>query len=179
MFKLTNPVIAAVRSDEDLARALKSPAEAVFMLKADINTLKSAIDSKCGKSVFVHIDMADGIGKDKKGVEYIASLGADGIITTKNQLIAAAKEYGLTAVQRFFIIDSHSVHTALEYLNVSKPDFAELMPGVIPRAIREFVEKSDIPIIAGGLIENKGDIINALSAGAYAVSAGKSELWYE
>lgn len=179
MFKFSYPVIAAARSESECLKAFQSPVEAVFMLKADINTLKEIIRAKDGKQILIHIDMADGIGKDKKGVEYLAAMGADGIITTKSYLIAAAKETGLIAVQRFFIIDSHSVHTALENLNSAKCDYAELMPGVIARVIKEFVDKSDTPIIAGGLMESKSDIINALSAGAQAVSTGKVELWYE
>ena len=34
-----------------------------------------------------------------------------------------------------------------------------------------------LPIIAGGLISNKEDILNGLSAGALAISSGDPKLW--
>ena len=37
--------------------------------------------------------------------------------------------------------------------------------------------ETDIPVIAGGLIETKEEIYKALSAGAAAVSTGARELW--
>ena len=37
---------------------------------------------------------------------------------------------------------------------------------------------SSVPIIAGGLIENKAEVTEALGLGAAAVSTGKKELWY-
>ena len=35
-----------------------------------------------------------------------------------------------------------------------------------------------IPVIAGGLIETKAEVTEALCQGALAVSTGKQELWY-
>lgn len=179
MIEFINPVIAAVRTDEQYKNALKSDVSAIFMLKADILTIPELIKEKKDKKVFVHVDMAEGVGKDKKGIELLKRMGVDGIITTKNSLISCAKDLGLITVQRFFIIDSGSVATALESVSQTKPDFAELMPGVIPKAIKGFIEKTHVPIISGGLIEDKTDVINALSAGAEAVSTGKVELWNE
>lgn len=179
MIEFINPVIAAVRTDEQYKNALKSDVSAIFMLKADILTIPELIKEKKDKKVFVHVDMAEGVGKDKKGIELLKRMGVDGIITTKNSLISCAKDLGLITVQRFFIIDSGSVATALESVSQTKPDFAELMPGVIPKAIKGFIEKTHVPIISGGLIEDKADVISALSAGAEAVSTGKVELWNE
>ena len=179
MIEFINPIIAAVRTDEQYKTALNSDVSAIFMLKADMLTISKLIEDKKEKKVFVHIDMAEGVGKDKKGIELLKRVGVDGIITTKNHLIAYAKELGLITVQRFFIIDSGSVATALESVTQTKPDFAELMPGVIPKAIKGFIEKTSIPIISGGLIEDRNDVISALSAGAEAVSTGKENLWNE
>ncbi len=175
--ELENPVISAIKKDSEFDSALNSPSNVIFMLKADIMTLKSVIDKKQDKKVFVHIDMADGVGKDRKGVELLKSIGVDGIITTKNHLVYYAKEQGLYTVQRFFIIDSASVATAKESISNTKPDFVELLPGVVPKVIKDFVETTGVPIIAGGLISDKQDVISALSAGAEAVSTTKSDLW--
>lgn len=174
---LSDPVIAAVRTAEEFESAVNTGVAAVFMLKADVLTLEDMMRRKNGKKVFVHIDMADGIGKDRRGVEYIARCGADGIITTKNHMVTAARDCGLIAVQRFFIIDSGSALSALDSVRLARPDYAELMPGVIPKEIARFVKSVHIPIIAGGLIEDKQDIVTALSAGAEGVSTGKRALW--
>lgn len=96
-------------------------------------------------------------------------------------MIAAAKGLGLGTVQRFFLIDSLSVQTAFESVSASRPDCAELMPGVLCKEIARFRARTqpfNVKIIAGGLIESKSDVIAALSAGADAVSVGRQELWY-
>ena len=53
----------------------------------------------------------------------------------------------------------------------------EILPGIIPTIIREITEKTDIPLIAGGLIRSKQDVIQALQAGAIAVSTSCQEVW--
>ena len=55
----------------------------------------------------------------------------------------------------------------------------ELMPGIIPDVIRRFTQAVDIPVIAGGLITERKQIIDALSAGAIGVSTGSAALWLE
>ena len=51
------------------------------------------------------------------------------------------------------------------------------MPGVIGKAIRRFSD-CGIPIIAGGLVETKQEVTEAISCGAAAVSTGREDLWY-
>ena len=93
MFRFENPVIAAVRSKEEFLSAISSPVDVVFLLKSTINDLKEAIDAKnsSGKQLFLHADMCDGLGKDKAGMQYLSALGMDGIISTRTNVIAAAK----------------------------------------------------------------------------------------
>lgn len=179
------PIIAAARHSEEFLAAVDSPCDIIFWLSPNIMTLKSDLAKARShpngddKKIFVHIDMADGIGKDSAGLEYLAYLGIDGIISTRGNLIKAAKESGLMTVQRFFILDSHSVVTAFETIKSSRPDMIEIMPGLMTRQISLFAETTDIPVIAGGLIETKSDVIGALSAGASAISTSKKELWFE
>ena len=99
-----SPVIAAVRSAEEYAAALESGAETVFVVKSDLLSLREMLAEKRGKQVFVHADTCEGLGKDKVGLEVLSRLGADGVISTKNSLIAAAKGLGLgTALSNHFI----------------------------------------------------------------------------
>lgn len=160
--------------------AVLSDAEVLFHLGADIITVGDDIKAakRNGKFVFIHIDLADGIGKDKTGIEWLKKLGADGVISTRTQLIRAAHDNGLLAVQRFFMLDSKGMHSVAETIENTRPDLIEIMPGVIPKALKLF-SRQEIPVIAGGLIETKQEVTAALSAGAVAVSTGRKELWNE
>lgn len=173
------PVIAAVR-DKLFDKALESPVDVIFLLGGDIATIESRIQAakKAEKYIFIHIDLADGIGKDKSGIRFLAQCGADGIISTKSSLIRYAKEQGLVSVQRFFAYDSHGVNSIGEVLGNTRPDIMEIMPGVMGKIISRF-SGGNIPLIAGGLVETRQEVTNALNLGALAVSTGKEELWYE
>ena len=172
-------VAASVRTDEDFKEPLKSDVEVPFMQNSDILNVKEQITQahSSGKKVLIHMDFAEGIGKDRAGLNFIKLMGADGILTTKTGMIRSAKDIGLITVQRFFIVDSHSVDTAVESIKIARPDVIEIMPGVLEKKIREFAEKVDTPILAGGLIEFKEEVDSALEAGAKAVSTASKNLW--
>lgn len=118
-----NPIIAAVRTGRELEGALASEVPLIFLLSGSILTLKDTLQRIHAekKQAFVHIDLAEGIGKDNAGIAFLAELGADGIISTRAGLIRAAGEYGLETVQRFFLVDSHSVETAIESIRACDP----------------------------------------------------------
>ena len=185
---MENPIINALERAPIIAAtdragwqsAVLSEAEVLFHLGADIITVGDDIAAakQNGKFVFIHIDLADGIGKDKAGIHWLKRLGADGVISTRTQLIRAAHDSGLLAVQRFFMLDSKGMHSVAETIENTQPDLIEIMPGVIPKALRLF-SRQEIPVIAGGLIETKQEVTAALSAGVVAVSTGRKELWNE
>ncbi len=173
-----NPIIAAIR-DDGWEAALHSPAQVLFYLSADLITVRQRIDQahKAEKILLIHMDLAEGIGRDRAGIRYLAQCGVDGIISTKAQLIRTAKEMGLLTVQRFFALDSKGMESIEEMLRTSTPHLIEIMPGVIGKAIRRFAG-CGIPIIAGGLVETKSEVTDAINCGAAAVSTGKEDLWY-
>ena len=173
------PIIAAVEK-QNWQEVLNSPVEIIFHMKTFLPTVKKCIDEAhaVGKKIFVHIDLAEGIGKDRSGIEYLNTCGVDGIISTRGQLIRFAKEMGLLTVQRFFVFDTHGFDNRGELLGTSRPDLIEIMPGVIGKVISRIAATGDIPVIAGGLVETKSEVMTALSSGAVAVSTGKIDLWY-
>lgn len=175
-----NPIIAAVRNEEDIETAIKSEVSSVFLLKADIFNVGYYVDKikNSGKHVFIHFEFLEGLGRDNKAIDYIAeAIKPDGIITTRSNHIKRAEERGLFTIQRFFLVDSQSYETAIKSLQNVKPNMIEVMPAVMPGVIRRFKEEVTLPIIAGGLINSKEDIIDILRAGALGVSTGKKELW--
>ena len=64
-------------------------------------------------------------------------------------------------------------------LELGKPDFVEILPGILPRIITEISTQTPVPIIAGGLLRDKADVIAAMRAGAAAVStSAPSLMWW-
>lgn len=173
-----DPIIAAIRNDGWDA-ALVSPVPVLFYLSADLLTVQERIAQAHdhGKILFIHMDLAEGIGKDRAAVRYLANAGVDGIISTKASLIRFAKEQNLLTVQRFFALDSRGLDSIDEMIRSACPHLVEIMPGVISKAIRRF-SSSRIPVIAGGLVTTKEEVTEALKSGATAVSTGQPELWY-
>ncbi len=172
-------VIAAVRTEAEFEKAIKSQVSTVFMLAPNIDNIENQAEKahKANKTFFIHIDLAEGIGKDEYGIKFAKTKGVDGIISTRTALIKHAKSQGLLAVQRFFVLDSHSVGTIVESAKTSKADMIELMPGTVTKVIRQIKAIFGTPIVAGGLIETKEEIAEAYRSGAVAVSTGRVELW--
>ncbi len=173
-----SPIIAAV-FDNFFEEVLTAPVEIITLFNADLLTVEQRIAAahKAQKAVFVHIDLASGIAKDKSGIEFLKRCEADGVISTNSRLIRIARDAGLLTVQRFFAIDSKGLGSVNELIGAAKPDMIEIIPGVISKVIARF-SGGAVPVIAGGLIETKAEITAALSAGAAAITTSTKELWY-
>lgn len=176
---MSKKIIAAIRDSEMLYSANLEKIDTIFLLSTNIIELNEKIGKahSDGKEIFVHADFADGIGKDRFGMAYLKNARVDGILSTRANAIKAAREVGLKTVQRVFIVDSQSIETAIDSVRASKPDMIEVMPGVVPKVIAKIKERTDIPIIAGGLVSTTEEIESALNAGAMAVSTATPELW--
>jgi Glycerol-3-phosphate responsive antiterminator. len=177
---MADPVIAAVRNERELEASLQAPVRAIFLLSSHICSLADAVRrvKDAGKLAFVHIDLVDGLGRDQAAVQYMAlRISPDGVITTRGNLIKYAKDMGLFAIQRIFLLDSMSLDTGIAGIQQNMPDAVEVLPGVLPREVAYCHDRVPCPIIAGGLIRTKDDIIAALKAGAIAVSTSNQELW--
>lgn len=175
-----SPVIAAVKNMEMLENAVNSPCEIIFMLSGDIFNLADAVKRahENGKMIFIHIDLMEGFSRDAVALRYIhENISPDGIISTKAGLIKIAKEMGMLTVRRFFIIDSLSLDNVVNATIAEKSDAIEIMPGVMPKIISKLKKKIKTPMIAGGLISEKEDVIGALQAGANGVSTTAENVW--
>lgn len=159
---------------------LESPYEIGVILEVHIAQLKNIsqmVKSK-GKKIFFHMDMIHGIKSDEYATEYICQeYKPYGIVSTKSNVIIKAKQKGVVAVQRIFLLDSHALEKSYRLIERTKPDYIEVLPGAIPWMITEVKERLNIPIFAGGLIRTKEDVEKALHAGASAITTSKTELW--
>ncbi|KZL94024.1 glycerol-3-phosphate responsive antiterminator [Clostridium magnum] len=175
-----NPIIAAIRNDKDLKKALQSKASIVFVLYGDVINIAKVckmLEEK-GKIVFVHVDFIDGLKGDSAGIKFIKEFAKPhGIISTKASNIKCGNNIGLYTIQRLFVIDSLSLNTGINNIQENKPNAVEVMPGVASKIISSLEQKVHVPIIAGGLIKNKKDVMDSLAAGAIAISTTADALW--
>ncbi|MFZ5975662.1 MAG: glycerol-3-phosphate responsive antiterminator [Bacillota bacterium] len=177
---IENPVVAAVRDGSMLERALESDARVVFMLFGSIGEMERQCSRlyDAGKIFFLHVDLIEGLRPDAVGVRYIASkMKPAGIITTKGACVRMAHDAGLFAIQRVFLLDSSALRSGVQNIVSCRPDLVEILPGVSDRVLTIAQEQISLPMIAGGLIYNKEDVITALSAGVIAVSTSCESLW--
>ena len=159
-----NPIIAAVKEPEGLDRALDSDCGVIFLLCGDICTIGplAARVSGRGKALFIHADLVDGLAGREVAVDFIReNTGAAGIISTKPSLALHNVRRLLAPEQRQF-----------------RPDVVEILPGAMPKVLRQLTAFSPVPVIAGGLIHDKEDVIAALDAGAAAISSTDPAIWF-
>ena len=179
------PIVAAVKDDAGLEMSLTSDVDAVFILYGDICAISDIVAKvkDAGKIAMVHMDLVGGLSPRDISTDFIRKYTrADGIITTKSNLITHAKEIGLATVLRHFVLDSMALinierqsHTGRE----SQPDMIEILPGIIvPKMIRKICSMSRVPVICGGLIQEKEDVMHALASGAAAISTTSSDVWF-
>lgn len=176
-----NPIIAAINDIERIQETINSPCKIIFLLTGNISNIKETVEllHENNKLVYVHVDLIGGFSKDTTALKYIKEMiKPDGIITTKVNLVKAAKELGLFTIQRLFILDSLSLVSAIDSIKTMRPNAVEILPGIMPKIISEIREETRIPVIAGGLIRDKSDVINSLNAGAISISTSNKEVWH-
>lgn len=171
------PIIAAVKNDEGLDRALASDCAAVFILCGSIISVADIARrvTDAGKTAFIHADLVEGLASKDIAADFLArNTTAQGIISTRPPLLRRASQLGLITIQRFFLLDSMS----FENVKGSSADLVDILPGTMPKVITRLVKRTTQPLIASGLLQDKQDIIAALSAGAAAVSTTSETLWF-
>lgn len=175
-----SPIIAAVKNDEELSLALESECQVIFLLFGSLLNIDRLVRSvrEKGKSAIVHIDLIEGLSSKEIAVDFLQKYCApDGIISTRAALIRRAGKLGMITIHRIFVLDSLSEVNIGTVLETGEPDYVEILPGIMPRVIREITEKISVPVITGGLIKTKEEVMEALRAGAVAVSTSCPRVW--
>ncbi|WP_026197429.1 glycerol-3-phosphate responsive antiterminator [Sciscionella marina] len=175
-----NPVIASVKDDAGLRAVAESECPVVFLLYGSVLDLAGLVRELTvhGKTVLVNVDMIEGLVSKEIAVRFVREqTDAAGILSTKANIVRAARERGMLAVHRFFLVDSFSYHSLGRQIAVSKPDYVEILPGCVPRVIGWLRADTTVPIIAGGLVCDKDDVLAALGAGATAIASSNVDVW--
>ena len=87
-----------------------------------------------------------------------------------------AKELGLAAILRVFLLDSISLES-LGKMPANLPDCLDILPGTMPKILRRVCADAKVPVLTGGLIADKEDVMAALDAGATAISTTNQAVW--
>ena len=175
-----SPIIAAVKDDEGLSRCLTSDSRIIFILYGDIVTISDIVETvkSAGKLAIVHLDLINGLSSKEVAVDFLQKYtNADGIITTKPTLIKRAKELGLFTILRLFLIDSMAYEN-IRQVKSSRPDLIEILPALMPKVIAKVCQSTSTPVIAGGLVSEKEDILALLDAGATSISSTNEKIWF-
>lgn len=164
-----------------MVAALSTRAEVLFLLGGDISTIPETISrvKQSGRLGLLHVDLLEGLGKDEAAIRYLAyGLKADGIVSTRSNLVNRARREGMFAVLRLFMLDSGSIETGSRIVSQTHCDAVEIMPGlVLPELADRLPFAARTPIIAGGLITEATQVQRLLDAGAMGVSTGQRALW--
>ncbi|MDL5613276.1 glycerol uptake operon antiterminator GlpP [Bacillus halotolerans] len=174
------PILPAIRNMKQFDEFLNSSFSYGVILDIHLGQLKGVIREaqKHGKKMMVHVDLIQGIKHDEYGAEFICQdIKPAGIISTRSNVIAKAKQKKIYAIQRLFLLDTSAMEKSMEFVGKHKPDFIEVLPGIVPSLIQEIKEKTGIPIFAGGFIRTEQDVEQALKAGAVAVTTSDTKLW--
>ncbi len=175
-----NPIIAAIKDDKGLKKCLICDnVQVVFVLYGDICNIADIVCQikQAGKIAIVHADLITGLANKEVAVDYLKQVtDADGIISTRQSFIRRAKELGMCAILRVFVFDSLGLETLKKTAGIH-PDYIDILPGTMPKTLRKICGMVPVPILAGGLIEDKEDVMAALDAGATAISTTNQSIW--
>jgi glycerol uptake operon antiterminator len=173
-------ILPAVREIKQLDKFLESDYKYGVLLDSQLGQLKGIMNAvkRVDKELILHVDLIHGLKHDEYAVEFLCQeIKPAGIISTRSSVIVKAKQKGVYAIQRVFLLDSTALEKSYTIIQKVQPDYIELLPGIIPSFIQEVHQKTGIPVLAGGLIRTEQDVAEALKAGATAVTTSKRELW--
>lgn len=173
-------ILPAVRNIKDFEDLMTRDLSYIILLETHLTQLPSLVRmaKKYEKKLILHADLIQGLKHDEAGTQFLCQMVQPaGIISTHASVITTAKKNHLLAIQRVFLIDSHSLKTSYRVLQYSKPDYLEVLPGILPTIIQEVKSGTDIPILAGGFIRSCEEIDAVLAVGATAVTTSRKELW--
>ncbi|MCI8389425.1 MAG: glycerol-3-phosphate responsive antiterminator [Roseburia sp.] len=175
-----SPIIAAIKDDDGLQKCLNSESRVVFILYGDICSIAGIVKTvkSFDKIAMVHIDLINGLSSKEIAVDFLKQYtSADGIITTRPNLIRRARELNLYTILRFFVIDSMAYENIERQTKTARPDFIEVLPALMPKIVSKICAISQTPVIAGGLVSDKEDVMALLQAGVTSVSSTNEKTW--
>ncbi|GGG15901.1 glycerol uptake operon antiterminator regulatory protein [Lysinibacillus alkalisoli] len=173
-------IMPAARTIKQFDEMLASDYEYIVLLEVHISlllSLKREADRK-HKKLIIHADLIHGLKTDNFAADFLCNdVRPAGIISTRSNVLIKAKARGILAIQRVFLIDTIALEKSYTMIENAKPDYIELLPGIIPSMIEEIYTQTKTPVITGGLIRSVEHMEQALAAGAIAITTSSKKLW--
>ena len=132
-----------------------------------------------GKVPIVNLDLVSGFARDQAAISFMARRQVHGIISTHPEPLRAARNLGLFAIKRTFLLDSAALQSTVRSLDQFLPDALEVLPAMAaPHIIAKLhEERPRLPIIAGGLVHTLREIEDLVQKGVSSVSVSDCNLW--
>ena len=75
-------------------------------------------------------------------------------------------------------LDLMAYENIQKHVKGARPDVIEVLPALMPKVVKRVCRISQIPVIAGGLVSDKEDVMSLLQAGVVSVSSTNKEIWF-
>lgn len=173
-------VLPAIRKIEDVEKMMSSNYEYLVILDLHVSRLKPIFQmAKANhKKLIIHMDLIHGLKSDEYSTEFICQeFNPFGLISTKGSVILKARQKGVISVQRLFLLDTSSIEKSFALIERTKPDFIEVLPGIMPKIIKNIRNRTQREVFAGGFIDTIEEVEQAFAAGAITVTTSKKDLW--
>jgi glycerol uptake operon antiterminator len=160
-------VLPAVKKMKDFEKVLATNYDYIVLLDIHIGQLHSLMQyaKTSNKKILLHADLIQGLKNDEYAAEFLCqTFKPAGLISTRGSILR-------------ILLDTIALETSYKLVEKVKPDFIEVLPGVVPHLINEVNEATGIPIIAGGLLRTREEVDQVLTAGAIAVTTSRKNLW--
>jgi glycerol uptake operon antiterminator len=180
MYFQNQKILPAAKRIKDFETLMDTAYTYIILLNCHVAQLRALIQlaNKHSKKVLLHVDLIQGLRNDEHAAEFLCQqIKPAGLISTRAQVVQVAKKRSFIGIQRIFLLDTHALETSYRLLETCRPDFIEVLPGIIPHMIQEVHQHTGIPVLAGGLIRTHEEVENAISAGAVAVTTSNRSLW--
>ena len=174
-------IIPAVRTPEFVTRSARAPGKAVSLLFGNPEHIAEIVEvvAAARKVPMVNLDLTAGFSRDEAAISYLAHRQVQGIISTHIEPLRAARDFGLFAIKRTFLLDSAAIESGLRSLKIFLPDALEVMPAIAaPRILPRLRQLyPQLPVIGGGLVTTLREVDDLVQQGVTSVSVSDSRLW--
>lgn len=128
--------------------------------------------------VLLHADLVEGLKADESGAQFLCQEAKpDGLISTHPNVVATAMKRGIIGIQRVFLLDSQSLETSYRLARTVKPNYLEVLPGIMTNLIRDIHQSTGLSVLGGGFIRTQEHVDSAIAAGAVGVTTSARDLW--
>ncbi|HEY2421619.1 MAG TPA: glycerol-3-phosphate responsive antiterminator [Neobacillus sp.] len=173
-------VLPAIRKIEDVDKMMLSNYEYIVVLDMHVSRLKPIFQMAEAnhKKLIIHMDLVHGLKSDEYSTEYICQeYKPFGLISTKGSVILKARQKGVKSIQRLFLLDTSSIEKSLALIERTQPDYIEVLPGIMPKIIKDIRNRTKRDVFAGGLIDTIEEVEQAYEAGAITITTSNKLLW--